>query len=136
MTIPDDIGSALRWAIDNSGIAIWLVVIVFGAIFGNRAKRRRQVAARRVAMPGPPPVTVASSAASAPAVTAPAPSSSYAPVPQAAAYPAPPLPRPVTVPDPAPVVRRSGLLGAFGDPAHARTAVILSELLAPPVALR
>jgi hypothetical protein len=28
------------------------------------------------------------------------------------------------------------LLDAFGDPAHARTAVVLAEILGPPVALR
>ncbi|HZO94517.1 MAG TPA: hypothetical protein VFB22_12220 [Candidatus Baltobacteraceae bacterium] len=29
-----------------------------------------------------------------------------------------------------------GLLAAFGDPAHARTAIVLAEILAPPRALR
>jgi hypothetical protein len=28
------------------------------------------------------------------------------------------------------------LLRAFGDPSHARTAVVLAEILGPPVALR
>ncbi len=35
---------------------------------------------------------------------------------------------------PAPAGR--SLLAAFADPAHARTAVVLAEVLAPPVALR
>jgi hypothetical protein len=125
-----DIEGAFRWATDHMGVVIWAIAIIGGTIFGNRAKRRRQ---QRVAMPGPPPVTVAPSAP--PPVAAAAPTNNFPPSTRA-------QPRAVTpVAVGAPVAEgalaaRSGLLGALGDPAHARMAVILSELLAPPVALR
>lgn len=125
-----DIEGAFRWALDHMGVAIWAIAIIGGTIFGNRAKRRRQ---QRAVMPGPPPVTVAPSAP--PPVAAAAPAYNFPPSSRAQ----PRAVTPVTAGTPAAagaLIARSGLLGAFADPAHARTAVILSELLAPPVALR
>ncbi|MBV9440706.1 MAG: hypothetical protein JOZ24_12000, partial [Candidatus Eremiobacteraeota bacterium] len=60
------------------------------------------------------------------------------------AAPSVPTPPPATILIPSAVAApRSGqppgrvpLFEAFGDPAHARTAVVLAEILAPPIALR
>jgi hypothetical protein len=128
-----DIGGAFAWAMDHMGVVIWAIAIIGGTIFGNRAKRRRQQQATRVVMPGPAPVTVAPPAP--PPVAAAAPANNFPPSSR-------PQPRAVTPVAPGTPVAagaltaRSGLLGAFADPAHARTAVVLAELLAPPVALR
>ena len=131
MTIPHDVESAFRWALENSGSAIWFIAILAGLFGFGRAKRKQQQRLTRAAMPGPPPVTVMQPAA--PPLGAPA--SGYPPPsrvqPRAVAAVAAATPAPAAT-----GITRSGLLGAFGDPAHARTAVVLSELLAPPVALR
>lgn len=135
MTIPHDAESAFRWALENSGTAIWFIAILAGLFgFGRSKRRQQQRLAARAMMPGPPPVTMAPPAA--PPVS-----------PAASGYNPPPPSRTIQPRAVAPVaagtpvtaaarVARSGLLGAFADPAHARTAVVLSELLAPPVALR
>ena len=133
MTIPHDVESAFRWALENSGSAIWFIAILAGLFGFGRSRRKQQQRLTRAAMPGPPAGTAMPTAA--PALGAPATTANYPPpsrvppravAPVAAGTPAPAVAR----------ITRGGLLGAFGDPAHARTAVVLSELLAPPVALR
>lgn len=49
-----------------------------------------------------------------------------------------PAARSVDVPRAAPAraAERWTLVGAFGDPGHARTAIVIAEVLGPPVALR
>jgi hypothetical protein len=115
----------------------WLFWTV-AAIFGWVVSRQRKGLARRTAAARPtmrPPAAVA-----APVVVAAPPARPpYAPP------PSPPIVRTfapragIAAPMDAPPARSPAsavLRGAFGDPSHARTAVILSEVLAPPVALR
>jgi hypothetical protein len=53
-----------------------------------------------------------------------------------ATVPAGPYVAPGGVVPAAAAVRPSGILAAFGDPARARTAIVLAEVLGPPRALR
>jgi len=133
-----DAADSLQWAISHVGTAVWLLAVL-GGIVSWAAKRQKAALARqavvtRRALQPPGPGTVAAAPAAAP--------------PQSVQAPPPPQPRAVFVrPGPARAVAAPGdpppaalsspvLRGAFGDAAHARTAVILAEVLAPPVALR
>ena len=90
----------------------------------QRLERMAQAMQRAGFMPTVPPAAAPQRGASGAAQRP----TTVRPVQRAAPAPAPP----------APAVPPRGLLfgGAFSDPAHARTAVILAEILAPPVALR
>jgi hypothetical protein len=132
-----DAADSLQWAISHAGGAIWLIAIVGGMVRWAARKQKallaRQAARARQALQPP-----ASAAAAPPPV----------PALQSVQAPPPPQPRAVFVRpgparavvapgDPPPAAASSPVLrGAFGDAAHARTAVILAEVLAPPVALR
>jgi hypothetical protein len=162
VTLPSDPLEALSWAWDHSGHAWWLVVGVAAAI-GWTNKRLREWNRRNAPVTVPPvkaaakpgPVAAAASTYSAapsytaagytaqPAYAAPA----AAPPPHApsrklhresapAQRAATPAARSVDVPAPAAPSGRWTLAGAFGDPAHARTAIVVAEVLGPPVGLR
>jgi hypothetical protein len=122
---------------------IWLVVVIIAVVWGQMRKlgsnvrtvqagqearlAAMQAAADAAMVSAPPPV--AASAPPRPSPAAPAPP--RRPMPGlVTAQPTPPVP-------PIPVTStRTFLRAAFGDPAHARHAVILAEVLAPPPALR
>ena len=155
MSAPSDPGDALKWAFNHLGEFWW----VWGAIAAGIAwtsKRmsdwNRRNAADPAALAERAKARAALLAALAPAVAArqgavpPAPA---APAPQAAPparklqQPAPPqravtpVARSMDVPTTARATTGSwSLLDAFGDPAHARTAIIVAEVLGPPVGLR
>jgi hypothetical protein len=160
VSAPSDPGDALKWALNHSGDFWW----VWGAIAAGIAwtsKRMRDwnrrnpadpavLAARakaRAALMSALAPAVAARQGAAPASAAPAPP---APVSQAAPparkmqrQPAPaqravtPIARSMDVPTTARATAGSwSLLGAFGDPAHARTAIVVAEVLGPPVGLR
>jgi hypothetical protein len=129
-----DAADSLQWAVSHVGGAIWLIAIVGGVVSWAARKQKallaRQAARARQALQPP------ASAAAPP----PAPQSIQAPPPvQPRAVFARPAPaRAAVAPGDPPAAAASSpvLRGAFGDSAHARTAVILAEVLAPPVALR
>ena len=78
-------------------------------------------------------------AAPPPAAAAPAPSSARKLYREAAApqqRAAGPVARSVDVPSAPAATGRWTLAGAFGDPAHARTAIVIAEVLGPPPGLR
>jgi len=131
-----DAADSLQWALGHAGGVIWLIAVVGGLVSWVAKKQRaglaRQTALARRAIQPPGVVPVATAAAPPQSVVSPPPNQ-----PRAVAFrPAPP--RAVVAPgDPQPAGLSSPVLrGAFGDAAHARTAVILAEVLAPPVALR
>jgi len=142
-----DPSSLVNWLIAHQRDVIWLVAIALGSA-GWLSKRLRArplggaapssrasdvLAGLRVALAAAQnakaqgPAATSGGAARRPAPPPPrAPSAPSAPV-------APARPRVAAVARPA---RRSPVLDAFRDPAGARTAVILAEILAPPVGLR
>ncbi len=132
-----DAADSLQWAISHAGGAIWLIAVL-GGLVSWVAKRQKATLARQAALTRralQPPGTVAA----APAAAAPPRSVAAPPPVQPRTIPIRPAPaRTVSAPgDPPPAALASPVLrGAFGDSAHARTAVILAEILAPPVALR
>jgi hypothetical protein len=179
VTLPSEPGDALKWALDHSNEAWWVVGLIAGGIAWT-SKRLRDWN-RRNAIPigrtelrsspwstGAPPAQAASAPAPAQAATPAAPAStytaaaSYAAAAYAAqpAYAAPvaapsasaparklhrempaqravtPVGRSVNVPVAAVATGAWTLAGAFGDPAHARTAVVIAEVLGPPPGLR
>jgi hypothetical protein len=156
VTLPSDPVEALKWAFSHSGDAWWIIGAIAGGIAWTSKRlgdwnRRNALAVRAgankaaaAAMPAaaPAPPYQASSYAAPAAYTAPP---AAAPSPAASAPrrfdrdPAPvrraatPFARSVDVPVPT----GSWTVGAaFGDPASARTAVIVAEILGPPVGLR
>ena len=174
MSLPGDPAEALKWAMNHSGDAWWVVGAIAAGIAWT-SKRLREWNRRNSLVTGPNPAakrtaarwTPGTPAAAPHAPAQPAPASSYAAAPSyaaagytaqpayAAPAPAPParapsrklhregapaqratapVARSVDVPAAAPRARMLG--GAFGDPAHARTAIVLAEVLGPPVALR
>lgn len=62
------------------------------------------------------------------------------PTPSASRAAVPPLPRPITRPAPPattpPSTRERAVVGVLGNPSSLSTAIIVAEVLAPPVALR
>jgi len=136
--VPSDPAGALQWAIDHvqsAGWLIWVLAAVVGWAIRRQQKSlaRTAVARSRMQQPAMAAAPVASVAPPRPYPAAPV------PPPPSAAFSAAPA-RPTVVPPGDPPRSRPGqsgvLRGAFGDPAHARTAVILAEILASPVALR
>jgi hypothetical protein len=133
-----DATDSLQWAVSHVGGAVWLIAVL-GGVVSWVAKRQKAALARQTALARralqPSAVVAAAPAASpqnAPAPTAPAPAQPRAVfvrpgAARAGVAPGDPLPADLS----SPVLR-----GAFADSAHARTAVILAEVLAPPVALR
>jgi hypothetical protein len=131
VTLLGDAATSLQWALDHAGSAVWLLVFL-GGLVGWASKKQRKALARSAALTRPatqPPGAVAYAAPAAPA--APRATVSAMPPRTAAVRPAAASMDAVVVRPGSPVLH-----GAFGDPAHARTAVILAEVLAPPVALR
>jgi hypothetical protein len=164
VTLPNDPLDALKWAMNHSGDAWWVVGLIIAGIAWTM-KRLRAWSARNTvvtsapatppaaASPARPAVMTISSYAAAPsyaaagytaqpAYAAPPPAtSSQAPARKLQRETAParraatPAARSVDVPGPA-ATGRWTLAGAFGDPAHARTAIVIAEVLGPPVGLR
>jgi hypothetical protein len=157
VTLPSDPLEALNWAWNHSGHAWWVIAAIAAGV-GWTSKRLRDWNRRNTL------VTAPSSAAAATPIRAAAAASTYAAAPSYTAagytaqpaYAAPPqhapsrklhregapaqrapapVARSVDVP-PAAASGRWTLTGAFGDPAHARTAIIVAEVLGPPVARR
>ena len=175
MTLSSDPLDALKWAMNHSGDAWWVI----GAIAAGVAwttKRLRDWNRRNALVTGPKTAartsamrwTPGTPSAPAPSPAQPAPASSYAAAPSyaAAGYTAQPAyaaPAPAAAPrQPPRKLHREGapaqravtpvarsmdvpaetasghwtLAGAFGDPAHARTAIVVAEVLGRPVGLR
>ena len=165
MTLPSDPLEALKWAMNHSDTGWWVVGLV-GAGIAWSSKRLREWSKRNslslgvkpapVPPPAPPPSNVQPGSG---ATYAAAPSYAAAGYTAQPAYAAPaaaatsthaqkrhreaaqaqrgvaPVARSVDVP----VQTATGawtLAGAFGDPSHARTAVVIAEVLGPPVGLR
>jgi hypothetical protein len=131
-----DAADSLQWAISHVGGAVWLLAVL-GGIVSWAAKRQKAALARRMAFARPamqPPGAVVAAPPAAPPRSVQAPP----PVQPRAVFVRPAPARAVVAPgDPPPTALASPVLrGAFADSAHARTAVILAEVLAPPVALR
>jgi hypothetical protein len=130
-----DAADSLQWAVSHVGGAVWLIAVL-GGVVSWVAKRQKAALARQTALSRrralQPSATVAASPQTAPAPTA------SAPAQPRAVFVRPGAARAVVAPgDPPPAALSSPVLrGAFADSAHARTAVILAEVLAPPVALR
>jgi hypothetical protein len=128
-----DAADSLQWAIGHVGGAIWLIAVL-GGLVSWAAKRQKAALARQAAL------TRRATQPPASAAAPPAPQRVQAPPPvqPRAVFARPAAGRAVVGPgDPLPAAPSSPVLrGAFGDSAHARTAVILAEVLAPPVALR
>jgi len=145
-----DPSNVFGWALDHAQDVWWLVAIVIGLVAwtNKRLGAFRRASARAAATPGPAGSaqrTMEEAVRRALAGERPTQATPQAVTPAQAA-PKPPQPaRPAQVPRsallvadaaaPAPPVRQT-LVEAFGDPAHARTAVILAEVLAPPLAMR
>jgi|GEM_PF-6856572 len=168
--MPSDPAEALKWAMNHSGHAWWVIgAIAAGVAWTNKRlrdwNRRNTIAAGRAQLA--PPAQAAAAPRAAPSATTPA---AYTAAPSYAAsgytaqpaYAAPkagasqpaasssrklhregapaqrgvtPVARSVDVP-PATASGMWTLAGAFGDPAHARTAIVVAEVLGPPVGLR
>ncbi len=145
--MPTDPASALQWAIDHARSAGWLFWLLAAAV-GWSIRRQQKSLVRTVgARPLPQrPAVAPVPIAAAGVVSAPPPAPPPTPVSIAPSVVADPASMPIRVAVPAttlpadqPPARPLASFvfrDAFGDPSHARTAVILSELLAPPVALR
>ena len=149
---------ALNWAWNHSGHAWWAIGAI-GAGIAWTTKRMREWNRQNSVLTGAKP-------AATPAKAQPASGSTYAAAPSYAAagytaqpaYAAPaaaapshaparklhregaqrtvaPVARSMDVPGPA-ATGRWTLAGAFGDPSHARTAIVVAEVLGPPVGLR
>jgi hypothetical protein len=157
VSAPSDPADALRWALNHGGDFWW----VWGAIAAGIAwtsKRMRdwsrrnadpaalaaRAKARAALMAALSPAAAARPAAAAQPASA-APPQQAAPVarqPYRQAAPAQraatPVARSVNVPAGGAAAPAGAwtLTGAFGDPAHARTAIVLAEVLGPPLALR
>ena len=124
---------------------IWLVVVIVAVVWGQLRKLGTNVRAMQASQQAQ---LAAAQAAADAAAAGPARAAASAPPPPPAAAPAPPRRPPpnVMAVQPAPPVAaapgapvsstRTFLRGAFGDPAHARHAVILAEVLSKPNALR
>ncbi len=137
MILLGDAASSLQWAVDNAGSAVWLL-----ALLGRRRRLGREASAQgagahgdgrssgrcRRREPSPPGREAAAAAQSARGGSAAAAAARLHRRRTAVAS----LDVPVAVQS----VSSRVLREAFGDPAHARAAVILAEVLAPPVALR
>jgi hypothetical protein len=133
-----DAADSLQWAISHVGGAVWLLAVL-GGIVSWAAKRQKAALARRMAFARPAMQPAGTVVAAPAAVTArSAQAAPPPPVQPRAAFVRPAPARAVVAPgDPPPAALSSPVLrGAFADSAHARTAVILAEVLAPPVALR
>jgi hypothetical protein len=124
---------------------IWLVVVIIAVVWGQLRKLGSNVRAMQASQQAQ--LAAMQAAADAAAAAPSPPAAASAPPPRPAAAPAPPRPLPhlVSVQPAAPATpgpgipvssTRAFLRGAFGDPAHARHAVILAEILAKPPALR
>jgi hypothetical protein len=126
---------------------IWLVVVIVAVVWGQLRKLGSNVRAMQASQQAR--LAAMQAAADAAAAGAPPPAAAYAPAsPPPGAAPAPPrrpLPslasvQPAPPPTPGPGIpvssTRAFLRGAFADPAHARHAVILAEVLSKPNALR
>jgi hypothetical protein len=137
--VPSDPASALQWAFDHGQEVIWIFGTIAGTI-GWIVSRQRKWLARAAAARArtAQPAAMVGPVAAARVAPPPVQPSPAAPPRSSTAWTAPS--RPAVAPSAAPALNRpsgSGVFrGAFGDPAHARTAVILAEVLAPPVALR
>jgi len=152
VTQPSDPVEVLKWAAHHWGDAWWLIgAIAAGMAWTSKRlgdwRRRNAVAVtarpRAAALLYQAPFRQAPGPAAQPAPARPAPPAATHPAsashrprrePAPAQRATAPIARSVNVPPPA-----SGawtLSSAFGDPAHARTAVIVAEVLGPPVALR
>ncbi|MBV8750484.1 MAG: hypothetical protein JO103_12320 [Candidatus Eremiobacteraeota bacterium] len=146
-----DPSDVFGWALNHARDIWWLIAVVIGLIAwtNKRLGAFRRASARATGAQGPTAsaqrtmeeaVRRALAGDGQPAQAAPQPAAT------AQAAPKPPQPaRPVQSPRSAVVVAepvtptipvRQTLAEAFGDPAHARTAVILAEVLAPPLAMR
>jgi hypothetical protein len=128
-----DAADSLQWAVSHVGGAVWLIAVL-GGVVSWVAKRQKAALARQTALArrALQPSAAVAAAPAASAQTAPAPAQPRA------VFVRPGAARAVVAPgDPPPAALSSPVLrGAFADSAHARTAVILAEVLAPPVALR
>ena len=160
MTLPSDPLEALHWAWNHSGYAWWVIGAIAAGVGWTSKRlgewnRRNSLATARPpeAASKPKPAAAASTYAAAPSYAAAgyiAQPAYAAPVAAAPAH-APsrklhretapgqravaPVARSVDVPT-ATASGRWTLAGAFGDPAHARTAIVVAEVLGPPVGLR
>ena len=166
MTLPSDPLEAMRWALNHSDAGWWAVGLIGAGIAWSTKRMREwnrrnalltgpaaKAAAKAPATAAPAAAatatyTAAPSYAAAgytaqPAYAAPPPGAQNqhakarkqreaAPAPQRAVAP---VARSVDVPVPA-ATGSWTLSGAFGDPAHARTAIVIAEVLGPPVGLR
>lgn len=131
----------------SAGWLIWIVVLVVvaavnaqrkalgrGGAIARRPQPMRVSSAAVTSTPAAPPPAAAAPPPPRPASVTASPDGSIVVTPQAGrVFAAPPSAASAVPARPAVAL---ALGGAFGDPAHARTAVVLSELLAPPVALR
>ena len=160
MTLPSDPLEAIKWAMNHSDAGWWIVGII-GAGIAWTTKRLREWNRRNVLLTGPAAKAAATAAPAAPAASTytAAPSYTAAGYTAQPAYAAPapgsrqphkprihrdtaqpertvaPVARSVDVPGRTPTGAWT-LAGAFGDPAHARTAIVIAEVLGPPVGLR
>ena len=160
MTLPSDPLEALRWALNHTDAGWWLIGLV-GAGIAWSSKRMREWRRRNALLTGPATKAAAPAGAAATQASTYTAAPSYAAAGYTAqpAYAAPPpqpphgkvrthrdsAPPPQRVVAPVarsvdvPVSAASGswtLAGAFGDPTHARTAIVVAEVLGPPVGLR
>jgi hypothetical protein len=165
VTLPSDPLEALKWALNHTDAGWWAIGLI-GAGIAWSTKRMREWSRRNALVTGPAATTAAPVAAATPAAmtaatyTA-APSYAAAGYTAQPAYAAPPpaplsqhgkarkhreaaaVPQRVVAPVArsidVPVQTATGswtLAGAFGDAAHARTAIVIAEVLGPPVGLR
>ena len=162
MTLPSDPLDALNWAWNHSDRAWWVIGAIAAGV-GWTSKRLRDWNRRNTPVTAQSPTAAAAKpgpAAAAASTYAAAPSYTAAGYTAQPAYAAPAAAPPQHAPArklhreggpaqraPAPVARsvdvppavasgRWTLTGAFGDPAHARTAIIVAEVLGPPLGLR
>jgi hypothetical protein len=164
VSVPSDPVDALNWAWHHVNGSWWLIGLLGVGIAWTRKRlsdwnrrnalvtgRQTPAAPAQVAKAQPAPAPASYAAAPSYAAAAYAAQPAYAAPARAATPPAParklhregapaqravtPVGRSVDVP----VAAASGrwtLAGAFGDPAHARTAIVVAEVLGPPVGLR
>jgi hypothetical protein len=164
VTLPSDPLEALNWAWSHSDRAWWVIGLIAAGIAWS-SKRMREWNRRNApaTVPGPmmAAATAAKPAAASASVYAAAPSYAAAGYTAQPAYaaptaaPKPPAPSRKLHRDGGPAQQRAAtpaarsmdvpplvasgrwtLSGAFGDPAHARTAIVVAEVLGPPVGLR
>jgi hypothetical protein len=121
---------------------IWVVPLVLGllAVLRKSGGVKRGLASFQQQIAEAQQAALAAQAAQAAARAAYGPAEAHPPAQRAMRRPVPAPAPSVALPSAAartamPPAGRS-VLDAFGDPAHARTAIVLAEILGPPVALR